>query len=107
MSKPIFLISEEQLKDIRGMIFHEDEIKFEKLSWKIISHNLSTALEESYKNGFNDGQAEGLPSALKAEREKMLDSLSNWTPGYKHNKGKWFVYVDDLMDKIQSLRSEP
>jgi len=50
-----FIISEERLEDIRGMIFHEDEIKFEKLSWKIISRPLS---EE-----------------LKKERERVKDML--------------------------------
>jgi len=36
---------------------------------------LSSALEESYKNGFNDGQAEGLPEALKADRERIMDII--------------------------------
>ena len=34
--------------------------------------------DEVYKNGFNDGQAEGMPEALKAERERVLDELCEW-----------------------------
>jgi len=53
MSEPMFVITEEEL---RGM-----EICQQRICHTIRSRPLSKALEESYKNGFNDGQAEGMP----------------------------------------------
>jgi len=86
-----FVISEEQLKEIRGMIFHEDEVKFEKLSWKIISCPLS--------------------EALKQERERVLDLIKKWGienetfVDYGYYDG--LLFLSDLHKYIESLRSEP
>ena len=94
---------------------------------EVLERPLSSALEESYKNGFNDGQAEGMPLELstddaipfsdwlsihdttisKAEREKVLKGilmamndpqLSICDTGYLEH-AYW-------VDYIKSLRSE-
>ena len=52
-------------------------------------------------------------AALKAERERVLDKLRQWgtNDGFVQldtNTGKHFViYIQDLKDKIESLRGEP
>jgi hypothetical protein len=52
---------EEQLNILHSMVHPEFEEIGADLLQKICSRPLSSALEESYKNGFNAGQAEGLP----------------------------------------------
>ena len=53
-----YIITEEQLKQIRELIFHEDEVKFEKLAWKILSHPIVPQKEPDYSSCFD-----GLPSS--------------------------------------------
>ena len=70
-------ITEEQLESLSCFVYggFYDEYEYnaaKELFVQIRKQLLSSALEESYKNGFNDGQAEGLPEALKAERERVL-----------------------------------
>ena len=50
-----YIITEEQLKQIRNMVFREDEVEFDKMSWKIVSNPLSYF--------------------LKAERERITDII--------------------------------
>ena len=67
------------------------------------SRPLASALEESYKNGFNDGQAEGMPTALKAERERINNELDY----IKHTESlqDFFVTVH-LCDVRKIVRGE-
>ena len=65
-----FVITGEQLHDFIRL--NESGIK--RLQDEIRSHPLASALEESYKNGFNDGQAEG----LEAKMETAALDVFNW-----------------------------
>ena len=72
--------TEEQLERLSCFVYggFYDEYEYnaaKELFVQIRKQLLSEALEESYKNGFNDGQAEGLPEALRAERERMFSEL--------------------------------
>ena len=66
-----YIITEEQIKRYRlENYIVPDDLKI-LASDETRSRPLASALEESYKNGFNDGQAEGMPEALKEERERV------------------------------------
>ena len=142
MSEPMFVISEDEMKNIidlteemcetPGWVINVQPIASRRMDIinKIRSHPLSSALEESYKNGFNDGQAEGMPLELstddaipfsdwlsihdttirKLEREKMLDDLCNlfrWT-NKEGNFRPWNIgHIEQVIRKYrESLRSE-
>jgi uncharacterized membrane-anchored protein YjiN (DUF445 family) len=88
-----YVISEERLKQIKDMIFHEDEVKFEKLSWKILSNPLQ--------------------QELKKERERVLDELEriaqhNWEE-IETDEGEIvrMCFCGELIGKIEELRGEP
>ena len=67
-----FVISEDELSAIEIILKQAGiPIKRNVLLTEIRSRKLSTELETAYRHGFNDGQAEGLPEALKAERERV------------------------------------
>ena len=56
-----YIITEEQIKRYRlENYIVPDDLKI-LASDETRSRPLSKALEESYKNGFNDGQVEGMP----------------------------------------------
>ncbi len=43
--QPEYIITAELLKQIKELIFHEDEVKFEKIAWKILSHPITASKE--------------------------------------------------------------
>jgi hypothetical protein len=102
-----FVITGEQLHDFIRL--NESGIK--RLQDEIRSHPLASELESAYKNGFNDGQAEGMPEALKAERGRwltqdelqsmfsILDAFIERTGGTQECR--------KLFDKIESMIGEP
>ena len=70
----------------------------------ITEERLTEIIENAYKNGFNDGQAEGLPSALKAEREKMLKELKDTCTQIDDND-QYYMWLEDVESVL--LRGEP
>ena len=101
------IITEDQLKSISCFVYggFYDEYEYnaaKELFVQIGKQLLSEALEESYKNGFNDGQAEGLPEALKAERERMIKSILTWI---RFDDG--MIRISAFKEYLESLRSEP
>ena len=78
------------------------------MSKVVLARPLSDELEESYKNGFNDGQAEGLPEALKAERERIVKWLEdNWQFfEIEDPDDSQHAQIDGYDMLIESLRSE-
>jgi hypothetical protein len=89
-----YVISEERLKQIKDMIFHEDEVKFEKLSWKILSNPLQ--------------------QELKKERERVLllaqDMYGLMMTIEKVNQDDWMDYLtlkmEDFKIRYESLRDD-
>ena len=79
-------------------------MKLDEMDKAIYSHPLASALEESYRNGFNDGQAEGMPTALKAEREKMLKELKDTCTQIDDND-QYYMWLEDVESVL--LRGEP
>jgi hypothetical protein len=95
-----YVINTEQLKQIKDMVFREDEPAFEKLSWKIVSNPLSE----------HDAEI------AKKERGRVLDELVTYCKDeenliYKDRPyGGWDDATLDqkwLLEKIESLRGEP
>ena len=96
-------ITEDQLERISCFVYggFYDEYEYnaaKELFVQIRKQLLSEALEESYKNGFNDGQAEWMPEALKAERERVLDDYCKW------DNSHWTTHR--IRKYKESLRSE-
>ena len=88
-----FIYSQDQIKEI--LDYCEEEKK------------------EAYRHGFNDGQAEGLPEALKAERERVLPNDEE-LKALKHVVCFAIQHhlfdaerADNYYHKLKSLRSEP
>ena len=108
-----YIITEEQIKRYRlENYIVPDDLKI-LASDETRSRPLSKALEESYKNGFNDGQAEGMPEALKAERERVLPNDEE-LKALKHVVCFAIQHhlfdaerADNYYHKLKSLRSEP
>ena len=61
-----FVISEEQLRE---MVFSKYRKVRDNIWSDVRSRPLSDELESAYKNGFNDGQAEGLSDESKAHKD--------------------------------------
>ena len=98
-----FVISEDKLSAIEIILKQAGiQIKRNVLLTEIRSRKLSTELETAYRHGFNDGQAEGLPEALKAERERMIKSILTWI---RFDDG--MIRISAFKEYLESLRSEP
>jgi len=113
MSEPMFVISEDELSAIEIILKQAGiPIKRNVLLTEIRSRKLSTELETAYRHGFNDGQAEGMPEALKAERERVLDKLLEWN---EHDRSITEIMITRshewwhrrFKETIESLRSKP
>ena len=136
MSEPMFVISEDEMKNIidlteemcetPGWVINVQPIASRRMDIinKIRSHPLSSALEESYKNGFNDGQAEGMPLELSTDdaipfsdwlsihdttiRKLERERINNELDYIKHTESlqDFFVTVH-LCDVRKIVRGEP
>ena len=119
------IITEDQLKSISCFVYggFYDEYEYnaaKELFVQIGKQLLSEALEESYRHGFNDGQAEGMPEALRAERERVLKSQALYDLEIQigcskmlfedhtqdHIEEAYLELHDEVVRFIQSLRSE-
>ena len=98
-----FIISEEQLDAFEHLMGFKSEMR---------SRPLSDELEKAYRHGFNDGQAEGLPEALKVEREGIITKLETRKENYKkyvvgvEMKELARIRIEEIEGIIESLRSE-
>ena len=113
-----FIISEEQLQTFDVATLAEDEYIDSEIFAEIRSRPLSSALEESYKNGFNDGQVEGLvwmtpeeeeKRIRKSERENVIIRLLDEMGGIDGYSGKgakdgYLVCDDDVKEIISRIR---
>jgi acetone carboxylase gamma subunit len=115
-----YVITEEQMKEIRDMIFHEDEIKFEKLSWKIVSHPAPSPLvnkrvpyiecNHSYSSCPINWDAHDA-AIRNAERNATLERILEWVDNADNNfkdpgNGKHYVCLPDLVIFTGSLRTK-
>jgi hypothetical protein len=102
MSETLFVISEEQLKQIRDMIFHEDEVKFE-ISWKIVSHSLSAELKKERERVLDE-----LIQTVESEQQKQY---AFFYPCFDKNTivpiKEWGMSLETIISKAQILRGEP
>ena len=70
----------------------------------ITEERLNEIIENAYKNGFNDGQAEETPTTLKAKRAKMLKELKDTCTQIDDND-QYYMWLEDVESVL--LRGEP
>lgn len=101
-----YVIRESQLKQIQDMIFHEDEEKFLKLSWKILS-NPAISSDCPYHNELSCMMTpEGHDAAIaKAEREWVLDLMGDYLATHLYTaRGISVVDATKMATYVGSLR---
>jgi len=101
-----YVISEEQLNRCKMGWCVKPEDKRD-----ILARPLSDELEKAYRHGFNDGQAEGLPEALKTERKRVLTVLLSKldaciTSCPSEAKQKPTTILQYVRKTVESLRGE-
>ena len=126
-----YIITEEQLQSFQRMgSFSNSFFQFvPMLADEIRSHPLSDELESAYKNGFNDGQAEGLSDESKAHKDfaknyfaalldcdcqVCIDAREAHDTAIRKaerervlDKLRDTYYMPDVLQKIRDMRGEP